>query len=131
MITKRWIDGITATPEDRARIDAITDARGWMPLNWELTRVLVAERDGKLAGFIVCQLMPHTEPMFVAPSERGNGLAEELADDMVQYLQEVRARGWIVIPESQFAARIAKSHGMVKVEAPVYVYMGGASSEAS
>jgi predicted N-acetyltransferase YhbS len=121
MIVKRWIDGISATQEEWDRIDSILAARGWMSLNRELTRILVAEDDGRLIAFLVLQAIPHTEPLWVAPSARGTSIAQELADDMVAYLKEVGARGWMLVADHPIAARMAEERGMFKVESPVYV----------
>src|ERR1700688_2845981 len=66
-ITFRWIDGWNATPEEWERIEEILVARGWMVLNPNTSRILVAEKGDVLAGFAILQLVPHVEPLFVAP----------------------------------------------------------------
>lgn len=132
----RWIDGPTATQEDWERIDAILATRGWMALNRLTSRILVAERDGALDGFIVLQMVAHTEPLWVAPSSRATGLAEELSRRMFQFMHEVDARGFVVVAESRFAEVLCEAYKMKRVASPVYVWLqddagGGVPSEAS
>jgi hypothetical protein len=86
-----------------------------------LTRIRVAEDDGKLVAFYVVQMYPHAEPLWLAPSVRGTTLAAELADDMLEYLVEVKARGWMLIADNPLVAKMAEERGMFKVESPVFV----------
>jgi hypothetical protein len=118
---KRWIDGQDATKEDWDRIEGILAARGWTSLNRNFTRIRVAEENGELKGFYVLQLYPHAEPLWVAPSTRGSGLAEDLADDMLEFLKDVGARGWMLVADNPMVAKMAEERGMTKLEAPVYV----------
>lgn len=119
-ITYRWIDGPTASQEEWDRIDDILAARGWMSLNRQLSRIRVAEQNGKLVGFFVFQCVPHTEPMWIIPSMRGTDVANKLADDMLNWLTEVRARGWMLVADNPVVAKMAEDRNMVKVESPVY-----------
>lgn len=118
----RWIDGPTATDAEWSRIDEILATRGWSSLNRQTSRIRVAEEEtsGKLLGFLVLQLFPHVEPLFVAPSARGSGIAERLADDMVKFLGEVQVRGFELTADSPHAVKLAKDRGLMKVDAPVY-----------
>jgi predicted N-acetyltransferase YhbS len=103
-------------------IEAILAARGWMSLNRETTPAIVlAERNGMIVGFIALQMIPHTEPLYVAPDERGTEVASELSDLMLNFLRDNQARGWMVVAENPFAERLCRQRGMVKVEYPVYV----------
>ena len=121
-VAYRWLDGWTATDEEWDRIETIIETRGWIPLNRRTTRVLLAETAaGGLVGFIVLQLIPHVEPLFVAPSMRATGVAEDLAERMKAYLDEVGVRGYIATAENPSAAKLCEAHGMTKVEKPVYV----------
>lgn len=118
----RWIVGIDSTDADWDRIEGILASRGWMSLNRSLSRILVAEDEDKnLLGFIVLQMVPHTEPLWVAPKERGTGLAEQLADRMVEYLTEMKVRGFMVMADSPFAAEMCEKHKMERVKSPVYI----------
>jgi GNAT superfamily N-acetyltransferase len=126
MIEYRWIEGENATDEDWERVEGILAARGWMSLNRSgLTRIRVAEEDGKLAGFYCLQMSPHAEPLYVAPAYRATGVADALADDMLLFLTQVHARGWFIVADSKFAEQMCEARGMRKLESPVYV-MGGA-----
>jgi len=126
-ITFEWIDGPNSTgprPATIAEWDAIDElcaARGWMSLNRQLTRILVAKRGEEIAGFIVLQLVPHTEPLYVAPSERGTDLAASLADQMVEFLLSVKARGWMVVADNPHAKKLCEDRGMTKVKSPVFI----------
>jgi hypothetical protein len=127
-ITFEWIDGPDAKdaprPATHAEWDAIDEvcaARGWMSLNRTLTRVLVAKRGEEIVGFHVMQLVPHTEPLYVAPAERGTELAASLADQMVEFMLSVKARGWLVIADSPHAKKMCEERGMTKVKSPVFM----------
>jgi hypothetical protein len=118
----RWIDGATASDEDWERIENILASRGWMSLNRNTSRIRVAEGEGgKLVGFYVLQMIPHAEPMWVAPSARASGVADELADDMLQFLTEVNARGWMIVADSPFAEKMCEARHMKRIKSPVYV----------
>jgi len=121
-ITYRWIDGPTASDADWTRIDGILATRGWMRLNRRVTRILVAESDGgTLLGFFVFQLVPHTEPLWVAPSARGTDIPQQLADRMREFLVADGARGWMLVADSPVVERMARERGMRRVESPVYI----------
>lgn len=127
-ITYEWLDGPDmpdaprpATKEEWQELDDICIAQNWMSLSRRFSRVLVARRDEKIVGFHVMQLLPHVEPLWVATSERASGLAQNLADQMVAFLEGVRARGWMVIADSPHAEKICRDRGMVKLSSPVYI----------
>ena len=130
-VTFRWVD-VHATArdteafrrmeEDFERIEAILSVRGWASLNRATSRVLIAEdAQGAIVAFIVFQMVPYTGPLFVAPSRRGSGVAEEMCDRMFQWLGEMQVRGWIATAESAHAAEIMEKYGMKKMDAPLYV----------
>jgi len=125
--TYRWLDGpdmdtpYRATEAEWSKIDEILAARGWMSLNRQTTRIRIAEGPGgQIAGFLVLQLVPHTEPLWVAPSQRGTGVAERLADDMVKFLDESAVRGFMLVADSDHAAKLAEDRGMKMLDRPVY-----------
>jgi hypothetical protein len=121
----RWVDGPTCDDADWDRIEIILASRGWMSLNRPTSRILVAEtEDGKLASFLVLQMIPHTEPLWVAPEFRASGLAEQMVDAMVKFLNDVKIRGYLATAESPFAAKLCEEHGMKKLEHPVYIKVG-------
>jgi hypothetical protein len=121
MITYRWVDGKDASDADWDKIESILVARGWMSLNRQVSRILIAEDESGKMGFHVFQMIPYCGPLFVPPSMRGSGVAEELADRMFQFLGEMQARGWIATAESPHAAALCEKYGMDKVTTPVYV----------
>jgi GNAT superfamily N-acetyltransferase len=63
--------------------------------------------------------------MYVSDDWRGTGVAEVLADEMHDFLSSVKCRGIVVIADNPIVARMAESHGMKKVESPVYIMVGG------
>ena len=119
-ITYRWIDGPIATDSDWDLIESVLAERGWTSLNRQTTRILVAEDEGKLAGFLVLQLFPHLEPLYVDKDHRATGLAEELSDRMIKFMTEAGARGWISIADSPHAEALCKREGMTLVKSKVY-----------
>jgi len=121
--TTRWIDGPTASQEDWDAIEGVLATRGWMSLNRLTSRICVKERAGEIIGFHVLQMVPVAGPLYVQPKYRGTGLAAELADDMLSFLVEIQARGWVVFVESAHAAKLCEERGMTKVEQPVYAMM--------
>jgi Acetyltransferase (GNAT) domain len=124
-ITKRWIDGPDATDEEWRRIEQIVEAKGWMALPKGQSRLIVAEdMNGKLVAFNTFQGVPFCGPLFVNREWRGTGLAEELNDDMIEWLTTAKARGWIVIAESKFVVDYCEKIGMTKVPYPVYIKVG-------
>lgn len=112
-----WLAG-----EQLGVLEPILAKRGWASLNKLTSRALCAfAPNGQLLGFLVVQLFPHTEPLYVDPDYRGIGIAEELSDRMVKYMLEIKARGWMVVADSPHAVKLCEERGMRKLESPVYV----------
>lgn len=120
-VTYRWVEGRSCSQEEWDAIDAKLAARGWMSLNRHLSRIRLAERNGRIVGVYCLQHVPHVEPLLVDRAERGTGVAEQLADDMQEFLTEAHARGFMAICEHPVAAKMCEARGMVKVPYPVYV----------
>jgi GNAT superfamily N-acetyltransferase len=109
---------------DQARwmaIEEILASRGWMSLNRNTTMVRLATEEGRIIGFLCLQLIPHTEPLYVDKAYRASGVAERLAEDMVKWLAESGARGFMLVADSPHAEKLAERYGMVKVDSPVYM----------
>lgn len=123
-VTYRWIDGPLATDEEWERIGLILAARNWMSLNRPTTRVLVAEHEGRLAGFFVFQLVPHAGPFYVRPDLRGSEIGNELADRMAEFFAETHARGVVIVADNPISAQMCIERGMLKVQQPVFVLPG-------
>ena len=124
-VNYRWIDGPDATTEEWERIENILLTRGWMSLNRQTSRVLIAEDSDGLCGLHVLQLVPHAEPLWTAPRVRGAEVAQTLAKTMKEYLDEVDARGYLAIADNPLAAKFCESLGMYRVASPVYVFIRG------
>jgi hypothetical protein len=125
-VVYRWVNGYDASDEDWDRIEEILKLRGWMALNRSVSRILLGEdAQGGIVSFLVFQVIPYVGPLFVVPSYRGNGVAQEMTDMMFQFLGEIKARGWIATAESPHARQIMEKYGMAKVETPVYVMPAG------
>ena len=116
MITYRWVEG-----EELRLIEPVLKARGWASMNGKTCRALCAFENGALVGFHVLQLFPHAEPIWVDKAHRGSGIAEDLADKMMEFLAEMNTRGFMVVADSPAAVQLCEKHGMRKVSSPVYV----------
>lgn len=123
-----WIDGPSCTDDQWDAFDMLLATRGWTSLNRQTTRVLMAHdpKTGEILGFNVLQLFPYVGPLYVKPSARGTGVAEDLVDKMMLFLAEVQAKGFLVIAQSPHTEAMCKKLGMQQAEAPVYM-MGGTS----
>ena len=104
-----------------SQIDAIIKRSGWIPINDHVAKILVAIDAGSVVGFHVLQMFPHAEPLWVDPAYRGEGVAEELADRMLEFLDSIGARGFMVIADSPHAEKLCKERGMKRVTSPVYI----------
>lgn len=122
-VSYRWIDG-SCSDEDWERMDKVLQSQGWVPLNRQCSRILLAEQNGEIVGLSVQQLLPFCGPFFVAKGFRGNGVAEKLATDTVKSLEEMNARGWFVVADSPHIPKLCKKLGMYEVESPVYITLG-------
>jgi GNAT superfamily N-acetyltransferase len=125
MITYRWIEGSAATEEEWDRLEAILASNSWMALSREASMVLVAEYADSIVGFCVLQVIPHLEPLYVAPEFRGSDIAVRLADQAVEYMHKINARGWVSVAQHPVAARLCEREGMKQIQHPVYVYARG------
>lgn len=111
----KWLDG-----DALQIIEPILESRGWASMNDKTCRALCAFDGTKLVGFHVFQLYPHAEPMWLDRAYRGTGIAEDMADKMMEFLSQVGVRGFMVIADNPAVQRLCESHGMKKVNAPVY-----------
>lgn len=123
----RWLDSTPEFNDETAwhKIEEILKFRGWMSLNRMTSRILLVEDfEQVLLGFICFQLVPYVGPIWMHPSERGNGIAEEMARQMWEFLVSVHARGWLAGAESSHGAKLCELFGMTKIEHPMYVVVG-------
>lgn len=116
-VTLKWLEG-----DDLDQLEPIMRQRGWMALNKQTSRALAAFDDtGKLIGFSVLQLVPHTEPLYVDKEWRGSHLAEELSDQMVAFLGSIDARGFVFMSGNPFTEKIAARYNMKKIDTSLLV----------
>jgi len=123
-ITTRWINLWEATESELAQVEFVRESHGWTPFAYNLTRVLLAEVDGKIIGMQFLQLVAHPEPHYVDPKFRASSVSERLATEVIVFLRECAAPAWQCTADSPFAEKLCAARGMVPVEAPVY--KGGA-----
>lgn len=101
-----------------ALLKPIFDKLGWPTPDPDMAKVIVAQaglgKDGVILGFSVVQFMTHAEPMWVHPSMRGTGVAEELVRETVHYIEhDCHIKRYVVsAKEGSIAARLAMAHGM-------------------
>jgi hypothetical protein len=125
-VTYEWVDGPDSAgprPATREEWGFICDTfveRSWMMPNRSLTRILLAKRGEEIVGFHVMQLVPHAEPMWVDKAERGTGLAADMADQMVKFLKDSDARGWLVLAGDPVTEKLCRERGMEKIASAVY-----------
>lgn len=98
-------------------------ARKWRIPPPGLLMAKVAFDGEDVVGFVLYQLIPHTEPLWVAPKYRGTGLAAELADEAVKFADAVGA-GYMCLSSSPAVVEIAKEHKMREIT-HVRVWQGG------
>ena len=124
MIEYRWIEG-----DELAILDPVILSRGWTPLNHLTSRAICAFHGGLLIGFQVLQLFPHVEPLYVERDYRALGITEALVDRMSAFLQESKARGFMVVADSPHVIRLCESYGMKRIMEPVYLGSGSVLSD--
>ena len=120
----RWL----TNDEIEEWVQPVLRIRGWALLNINDTlptcRVKGAFEGPELIGFIVLQFFPMIGPEWVDNDHRDGSVARELAQQMHDYMVEVEARGALTVCETPISERLAIRHGMKKLEAPVYIYVG-------
>ena len=124
----RWIMGSDSTDLEWSQIQFLIESHGWPILNRQVSRVLVAIHRGTIIGLSTVQLMPSVGPLIVDKSFRGMNVAEELADQTLDFLRDANARGWIVIAESKHSENLCEDRGMERLESPVFISKGGVKS---
>ena len=115
-ITYRMLTG-----DELSILDPTMRRRGWSPLNFPTSCAWCAFDGDRIVGFIVLQLFPHPEPIHVEPDYRATGIAETLADKMLAFMREIHIRGFMVVADSDFAAKLCEDRGMERIQAPVYI----------
>lgn len=119
----RWLKG-----DELSAILPIVQSRGWMLPNTSLSLALAGFDGDELVCFHVLQLIPHAEPMYVAPSHRGSRhdppLAETMADKMDEFLRSTETPGVIIVADTPAAERMARDRGWHEVHSPVFTISG-------
>lgn len=103
-------------------VSSIIEENGWTPLNSNTPLHGECAYDGdKLVGFNIFQLFPLVGPMWVDEDYRGSGVPESLALRTIKFMDDVQARGYLVIADNPFTAKLCERYGMKRVESPVYM----------
>jgi hypothetical protein len=127
VVSYRWL----SNDEIEAWVNPVCAQRGWALLNINdaqpTCRVLGAfEDDVSFVGFICLQFFPVLGPEWADADHRDGHVSRDLAELMHSYMVDSHARGALTVCESPVSERLAKRHGMTKVEHPVYLWNGGA-----
>lgn len=124
MIEYRWL----TNDEIIEWVNPVCAQRGWAQLNVNdaqpTCRVRGAFDGVAFVAFIVVQLFPVVGPEWSDTAHRDGTISRELADQMHDYLVEVKARGALTICESPVSERLAQRHGMTEITEPVYMWVG-------
>ncbi len=124
MAAGRSIDGMTFTwldGQDLDILEPILQRHGWVSPNPRLSRALVVfDSQNEIIGFSVFQLVPHVEPLWVALRYRGMGLAEQLAHQMVEFLNSIPIPEAYVIVNNPHSKLLAEKYGMEAINRPVF-----------
>ena len=94
--------------EDWWRLEPFFAERGQSLPHPQLAKIGVAEHDGEIVGFLVNQLIPHTEPLSIAPDWRGKVSWKRL-------LKLVESHKSYVFADSPERERMLKLGGFTKI----------------
>lgn len=124
MIEYRWL----TNPEIADLVNEVCERYRWIPLNINeeqpTCRVRGAFKGVALIAFIVLQMTPVLGPAWADSDHRDGSVTRELADQMHEYMIEVKCRGALTICESKVSERLAQRHGMEQIGVPVYQWVG-------
>lgn len=115
-IEYRWVEG-----DELIILEPILAEHGWNSLNGVTCRALCAFEGPNLIGFHVFQLFTFVGPLWLEPSHRGSGIAEDLIDSMADFMRSIKSRGYLVIADNPHAAKACEANGMRRVTSPVYL----------
>lgn len=117
-MTFRWIEG-----EALDQLRPIFEKHGWTPLDPVFSKVLVAEDDrGNIVGFNALQVVLRPEPLWVAKKHRGGDedIAMQLANRMIEYLREKKAKYWEIKASSPYVERLCIANDMEVIETTMF-----------
>jgi len=120
MIEYIWMEG----PEAAEKLNRILAEQGEMLLNPATTRARVAMEGEKILGFMVIQLIPMIGPTRISNSllpHSGGVVFKHMLGDVLDFMDEAEARGYVVICENPGIEKICKVLKMEKLEDPVYI----------
>ena len=66
--------------EEWPRLQGVLEAEGGRLPDPATAQIVVHEAQGEIIGFLVVQLVPHLEPIWVHPDYRGKGLVSSLVN---------------------------------------------------
>jgi hypothetical protein len=115
-LTERWLE-----PNELHLLSPVLESNGWAGLNPHSCLVDAVFDGDSLVGFFVLQTYPILGPMWVDPKLRGDGIPLAMTATMRSMLDEIKARGWLVIADSPHTEILCKLFGMRRVESPVYM----------
>lgn len=108
-------------PDETEKLTPFLKQQGWgIPLP-HLAAVVVGEYQGEIVSFAVAQLIPHAEPIYVSPSWRGTGLAEETAKQLAGYMLRAGTGMCLSIAQTKFAEDLCRMLGMVEMQGKIFV----------
>ena len=94
---------------------------GWAIAYPQTCQVLAAVENGEIVGFQMLQLLPHLEPLYLAPEYRGTGLADELAKRGMEIFQTAGASQVLAVAGNAHAERICRDVlGMKKIDGVIF-----------
>jgi len=115
--TVRWLE-----PEDYSIVESFFEEEGSPTPEPKFSRILAAfTPTQELAGFVVLQLVPHGEPVFVKPEFREQGLASRLVTEMDSYLEHLGIAGVYTQPSNPAAEALCRQLGFEKRTLPLWV----------
>lgn len=106
--------------DDILKLKDIFVAQGWVIPNTQFARFLVGFDGDRIVSMIGFEMKPMIGPMWLDEEYRGNGLAEEMTDTMVEWLYEVNCPEAFMVGRSPHSAKLAEKHGMVKLPYATY-----------
>ena len=118
MIDYQWVFPHEA---DFRYILAVTERRGWTRPHPDLSRALMAFEGGTPIGFLIVQPANHCEPIYVEPEYRGTGIAEQLSDQVFEFMKSLGA-GFMIIADTDAAVRLCEARGLKRITRPVFVF---------
>ena len=107
-------------PSEFEKVVHIFEEQGSRPPDPHSGFILVGEEQGEIVAFMVGQLIPHSEPIWVHPDYRKSGIAKSLLPNFDIVAKDIGWPYYLAVVDNSIIERMATEHGLTPMSGAIY-----------